>query len=213
MTASFLASPMLAIAPGRPAAPRTCSRLYSEASAPVPSSLAPGKLHCSWRNIESLVGELAQKIPTGAADVVLAITRGGTIPATLLCEIMERRTLLTASVMLYNDAGSRFYGLDQPSILHFPEDILLRGRNVLIVDDVWDSGRTALVVRERCRRAQAASVQVAVLHYKPTASLSGERPDFYVNQTQQWVVYPWERLAPTADQDKAGENTPDPIQA
>ncbi|KAK1865800.1 hypothetical protein I4F81_008323 [Pyropia yezoensis] len=125
-------------------------------------------------------------------DIVVAITRGGMIPATLLCERLGKRTLVSATVMLYTDAGQKFYGLDGPRFLNFPDDEVLSGRHVLVVDDVWDSGVTALSVAGRCGRSGAASVKVAVLHYKPERGAAAGAPDYFAQTTESWVVYPWE---------------------
>ncbi len=63
---------------------------------------------------------------------------------------------------------------------------------MLIVDDVWDSGRTAYAVRERVRRA-GGRPKVAVIHYKPERSnFPNDAPDYYAVETDAWVVYPWD---------------------
>jgi uncharacterized protein len=76
--------------------------------------------------------------------------------------------------------------------MQFPNDTLLAGKRVLIVDDVWDSGRTAMAVRERVRVA-GGEPHVAVLHYKPHASrYPADRPDYFAEITDDWIVYPWD---------------------
>jgi hypoxanthine phosphoribosyltransferase len=82
--------------------------------------------------------------------------------------------------------------LDKPIFLQFPADPLLNGRRVLIVDDVWDSGRTIMAVRERVLDA-GGYPETAVLHYKPThTAYPGAHPDFFVDETDAWIVYPWD---------------------
>lgn len=141
--------------------------------------------------------ELSAAAAADRFDVVLAITRGGLIPATLLCEALELRNILSATVMFYTDTGDQFFGMTEPRFLSFPSADALEGRRVLVVDDVWDSGRTAHAVKDRVMRAKAALVKVATLHYKPTMNLlEDSTPDFYCNTTENWVVYPWERASP-----------------
>ena len=66
-------------------------------------------------------------------------------------------------------------------------------RNVLVADDIWDSGRTIHAVRERAESC-GARVTVAVLHYKPSRShFPLEQPDHWCRETDAWVLYPWER--------------------
>lgn len=130
-------------------------------------------------------------------DVVLAITRGGLIPATLLCEALCLRNILSATVIFYTDSGEQFFGMTEPRFLSFPSPDALQGRCVLIVDDVWDSGRTASAVRNRVLRADAKLVKTAVLHYKPHQNqVADMEPAFFAATTKNWVLYPWERVSP-----------------
>lgn len=122
-------------------------------------------------------------------DVMLVITRGGMIPACLISERLNIRNILVAAVQFYTGIGQT---LDEPIYLQFPDTTLLDGKSVLIVDDVWDSGRTAMSVRQRVREAGGIA-ELAVLHYKPRASKFPEdRPDFFAELTDDWIVYPWD---------------------
>ena len=63
---------------------------------------------------------------------------------------------------------------------------------MLIVDDVWDSGRTVNTVRGRVEAA-GGSARICVLHYKPQRSrFRDRRPDFYAAVTSNWIIYPWD---------------------
>lgn len=124
----------------------------------------------------------------------------------MLAQRLATRNLFSATVLFYTDAGTPFYGLREPRFLNFPPESLLEGRRVLVVDDVWDTGRTARAVRERARRCGAGEVKVACLHWKPKGGLEagvevggrekGDRPDYWGDETGRWIVYPWEKLAP-----------------
>ncbi|HYW89024.1 MAG TPA: phosphoribosyltransferase family protein [Chloroflexota bacterium] len=146
------------------------------------------KQHLTWTQIEDLAIRLADQLPT-SYDVMLVITRGGMVPACIISERLNLRNILVAAVMFYT-AQERT--LDKPIFLQFPGDPLLNKRRVLIVDDVWDSGRTIMAVRERVRQA-GGYPETAVLHYKPRrTAYSDSRPDFYVDETDAWIVYPWD---------------------
>lgn len=144
----------------------------------------------SWDRIDDLVkNKLIPQINGDDYDAILCITRGGMIPACLVSELLDIRNVLTACVMFYTDIEQT---LEEPIFLQFPSDPLLVGQRILIVDDVWDSGKTAVNVRERVRRA-GANPQVAVIDYKPTKSrYPNDGPDFYANETAAWIVYPWD---------------------
>ncbi|KAA8498126.1 Xanthine phosphoribosyltransferase [Porphyridium purpureum] len=155
---------------------------------------------CSWKQVEEMVLDLAEQIkaagPEGRFDAIMGITRGGMVPAVLLAQVFENRNIMTATVLFYTDDGAKFYGMTEPRFLYFPENNLVDDLRVLIIDDVWDSGRTSRAVRDRVIRAGGTPI-VCTLHFKPTKNAApDERPDFYASITDNWVVYPWERLSP-----------------
>jgi hypoxanthine phosphoribosyltransferase len=144
----------------------------------------------SWKQIDDLVNrQLIPQFSHIEYDAILAITRGGMVPACLVSEALDIRNVLMAAVMFYADVEET---LDEPVFMQFPSDALIVGQQILIVDDVWDSGRTAVNVRERVRRA-GGKPEVAVIHYKPlNSNFPDDRPDYYALETSAWVVYPWD---------------------
>jgi hypoxanthine phosphoribosyltransferase len=146
------------------------------------------QVHVSWDELERLVGELAEQV-RGEYDVMLAITRGGLVPAGILAYALGIRNILIAAVAYYDDEGRPG---PEPLFLQFPADPLLVGQRVLIVDEVWDSGTTIDAVAERVRRA-GGKPTTAVLHYKPGRSKVEGAPDHHVVTTDAWVVYPFKR--------------------
>ena len=146
------------------------------------------KQHLTWQQIEDLSIRLADSL-TGPWDVLLVITRGGMVPGCIVSERLNLRNILVAAVLFYTADDQT---LDRPIFLQFPADPLLNGKRVLVVDDVWDSGRTIMAVRERVVDA-GGHPEIAVLHFKPAKSqFSSERPDFFVEETDAWIVYPWD---------------------
>lgn len=142
----------------------------------------------SWQEIADLVGMLAKEIRPDY-DALLAITRGGMIPACLLSERLDMRNIMVAAVQFYTTIGET---LAEPRFFQFPHANLLAGQRILVVDDVWDSGRTVVAVRDRIRAA-GGHPEVAVLHYKPARShFPGDAPDYFASETDEWIVYPWE---------------------
>ena len=140
----------------------------------------------TWDALEDLVKQLADQVGAGH-DVLLAITRGGLVPAGMLAYLLGHRDILVAAVVFYDDHGQPG---DRPAFLQFPSDPLLRGKRVLIVDEVWDTGTTIEAVVERVRLA-GGTPTTAVLHYKPHRSKVGSVPDHHVVSTDAWVVYPF----------------------
>jgi hypoxanthine phosphoribosyltransferase len=146
------------------------------------------KQHLTWKQIEELSIQLADGL-TGTWDVLLVITRGGMVPACIISERLNLRNIMVAAVLFYTGDDAT---LDRPIFLQFPADPLLNRKRVLVVDDVWDSGRTIKAVRERVIEA-GGHPEVAVLHFKTDRTHFGDdRPDYFVEETNAWIVYPWD---------------------
>ncbi|WP_114312120.1 phosphoribosyltransferase [Thermus caldifontis] len=144
------------------------------------------RLFLSWEELLRLVRHLAGRLQEEEFDLILGIARGGLIPTALLAQALSARDILTAAVMFYEEEET----LPEPVFLQFPPDPLLFGRRVLVVDDVWDSGRTAFAVKARVRQAGGFPL-VATLHFKPGRNQVPDQPDVYASATEAWVVYPW----------------------
>jgi len=153
----------------------------------VSESSAPRREIVSWDELDRLIAELAARLVGEHFDLMLAITRGGLVPAGMLAYRLRIRNILVAAVEFYDDHGQPG---PHPTFLQFPADPLLRGQRILIVDEVWDSGTTIHAVSERVRQAGGIPT-TAVLHWKPTHSVVPGEPDVHAVTTDAWVVYPF----------------------
>jgi hypothetical protein len=143
----------------------------------------------SFDDIARLVVELGERL-RGQHDLMLVITRGGLIPGGILAYLVGMKNILAAAVEFYDDDGRR---RPEPTFHQFPSAALLHDKRVLIVDEVWDSGRTIQAVRRRVDEAGGIPT-TAVLHFKPGRNEVGARPDHYVVETDEWVSYPWTKV-------------------
>lgn len=73
-----------------------------------------------------------------------------------------------------------------------------KGERVLVVDDVFDTGRTSAAVRERLLQL-GAEPRIACVYWKPQANCTQQQPDYFVRQVDSWLVFPHELegLTPT----------------
>ncbi len=146
----------------------------------------PDTIVLSWEALDGLVARLAEE--TGRDfDLVLAITRGGLVPAGMLAYRLNLREILVVGVEFYRPEGGTH---ERPRIGHFPADELLAGRRVLVVDEVWETGETMTEVLARLRAAGATPVS-AVIHYKPGRSRVAGAPDHHAAVVDGWVTYPY----------------------
>lgn len=148
----------------------------------------------TWQDIDQLVDHIIPQFEI-EFDSMLMITRGGIVPGGLLAEALGLVTILTAAV----DFPAEIEGEKEharlrvwPKFLQFPDDRLLRDKRVLVVDDVWGSGRTITAVKNRISSGGGAPF-TCVLHFNPYRNLFGNvRPDFFAATTDAYIVYPWE---------------------
>lgn len=144
-----------------------------------------------WSEVDWLVQSIVRRVPIEPYDIVLVITRGGMVPACLISERLHLRNIMVAAIQFHTHDGE---SLDTPVFWQFPNDELLRDKTVMIVDDVWDSGRTAVAVRDRVRES-ADHADLVVLHYKPESSeFPDQAPDIYGEITRDWIIYPWDEF-------------------
>ena len=148
---------------------------------------SPVKDIVSWDALDALTAGLADRLEGRHFDVLLAIARGGLVPAGMLAYRLGIREILVAAVAAYDDHGNM---APTPLVIHFPADERFRDRDVLVVDEVWETGNTAVLVAELVRQAGGRPT-TAVLHYKPARSLVEQAPDVHAVTTDQWVVYPY----------------------
>jgi len=146
----------------------------------------------TWEEIDRLIDTLLPQFRREFTAMVM-ITRGGIVPGGMLAETMGITHILTAAVNFPAQMQvEKTKLMAWPEFLQFPADDLLRGRQTLIVDDVWGSGRTITAVRNRVSAAGGFS-ETCVLHFNPHRNLFGNtRPDYYAAVTDAYIVYPWE---------------------
>ena len=67
---------------------------------------------------------------------------------------------------------------------------------LLLIDDVFDSGRSLEAViaelRRRCKRNLPDKIRIATVYYKPERNKSSLKPDYFVHSTNAWLVFPHE---------------------
>jgi len=143
----------------------------------------------SWEQIEEVVDELAGKIKASGfqPDYIIGITMGGLIPLYLIAKRLDIDNVLTVSASSYEKDKQK-----ELEITYLPE-IDLRGKKVLLVDDIADTGVSLKGVSE-------AIINKYGLSELKTATLAVNKdrckfyPDFYAAVEQgEWLVFPWEK--------------------
>lgn len=146
----------------------------------------------TWMDVDRLISYLIPKF-NREFNAMVMITRGGIVPGGMLAEAMDITHVLTAAVDFPAEIEAEENKLMAwPQFIQFPSDEQLNERTVLIVDDVWGSGRTITAVKNRVAAAGGIP-ETCVLHFNPYRNLFGDnRPNYYADVTEKFIIYPWE---------------------
>lgn len=142
----------------------------------------------SWAQIEELVRKLAGRIQTSGfrPDWAVGITNGGLIPLALTVNELGIDKIVTVSVNSYEKDSRK-----KPRITYWPK-INLKGRKVLLVDDIADTGETLKRVSELfLKQYKVGELKTATIAINKIRC--DFRPDFYELAVVNWLVFPWER--------------------
>lgn len=147
----------------------------------------------SWDDISSACTRLAEEVAGGSApDVVVGIARGGLVPAVMIAHLLGLRDL--RNVSLTRTAGDEINAPKRP-VAACGSDSLgdLRGRSVLLIDDVAGSGETIEAAAALVSSLSPARLRTAVCVVNDSNWRGGQLPDHIAIRSRRWVIFPWER--------------------
>ncbi len=142
----------------------------------------------TWGQTYQLARNLVWQVRENHFDpeIIVAISRGGLIPARILSDHLNLFDLATLKVEHYHAVHK-----ERTAKVRYPLTAEVGGRRVLLVDDVCDSGDTFQVATEHLHaRGEPASLRTAVLHHKRVSSFV---PDYFAEEVAEWrwLIYPW----------------------
>lgn len=138
--------------------------------------------------------------------MIIAIWRGGTPVGMAVQEIFAYCGVESDHIAIRT---SSYHGVDQRGrvAVHGLNYIIKKicyDDRVLIVDDVFDTGNTIVAVideiRRRARGNTPEDIRVAVPWFKPLRNETDRVPDYYLHETEEWLVFPHELDALTPDE-------------
>jgi uncharacterized protein len=141
----------------------------------------------SWAGFGAASRDLAEQIHEDGyvPDLILSIARGGLLVGAALGYALDVKNTWTMNVEFYTGVDER---LDVPMILPpIPDPGFLANADVLIADDVADTGHTLAAVKEFCT-GKVAAVRSAVLYEKPRSVVKCE---YQWKATDLWIDFPW----------------------
>jgi len=151
--------------------------LASETSFEVPT----------WNRMFDMLIGLADKVRVNSfkPDILVGISRGGWIPTRVLSDLLENPYITSVGVEFYVGV----YETNREPILTQPLSVSATNKKILLVDDVVDTGKSAMLIKSHLVGEGARETKLLTLYYKPWSVV---KPDFYGKETSDWIVFPWE---------------------
>lgn len=168
-----------------------------------------------WQRFGEAIRDLARTVHASGwmPDLVVAVARGGLVPAGSIAYALGVKAMGTMNVEFYTDIEET---LPDPVVLPpLLDTSVLAGAKVLVVDDVADSGRTLQVVMNLLQQGTASpehddaassarpsplrvahlpsEARSAVLYTKPRSIIE---PDYTWRRTDRWISFPWSAQPP-----------------
>lgn len=143
----------------------------------------------TWAEIQHWCDELAYSVEQSnwRPDAVVALTRGGLVPARIVCDHFTNKNLYTVKVEHWGVTAHP----DGEAKLTSPLGQDLTGKKVLVVDDITDTGKSLTTAIDHIQETgNPAEIRgAAMLHL----TASAYRPDFFAHEQSEWTwfVFPW----------------------
>jgi hypoxanthine phosphoribosyltransferase len=135
---------------------------------------------------------------------LVAMWRGGAPIGIAVQEVLEYHSIIVDHIAIRTSSYTGIDQADKTVRVHAIDYLVSRlsaDDELLLVDDVFDSGRSLEAVikelKQRCRRNWPEKSRIATVYYKSSRNRSTLVPDYYVLDTDKWLVFPHELIGLT----------------
>lgn len=143
----------------------------------------------SWDEAYRLARTLSHKIVESGfePDVIIGISRGGLVPARMVCDFLLHNELTTIRTEHWGIASKHEMARIKLSL---PKEADVSGKKILVVDDVADTGDSFSVIIDYLNGKGYVEIRTAVLQYKTCSTVI---PDYWGEEIKDWswLIYPW----------------------
>lgn len=138
----------------------------------------------SWAKYGELQDTLVRKLEINRYDIVVGIARGG-LP--IAVAVSNKFDIPMQSITIRAYSGTT--RIKNPKVQPWISNLDIRGKRILVVDDLCDTGDTMMAALDWVRLFEPTEVTVATLYVKPTSRYI---PVISVENTDSWIVFPYE---------------------
>ena len=131
-------------------------------------------------------------------NYIVGVWRGGTPVAIAIQELLHYQGIVTDHIAIrtksYTGIGERSNDIEITGLEYLTKR-LSSDDKLLIVDDVFDTGLSAMAViaeLEKLCGKNCPQIRLATPYFKPSNNQTNKKPDYYLHETEQWLVFPHE---------------------
>ena len=143
----------------------------------------------TWDEVYNMCKRLARLIEKSGfkPDTIIGLARSGFVPSRLLSDFMGVTDLVSLKVEHWLDTTAEH---KENATIPYKVPLNIAGRNVLIADDIVDTGKSMLVTIDYVRQYKPKTLRTAVMQYVKSAQYV---PDYYAVSVSRWAwfIYPW----------------------
>lgn len=143
----------------------------------------------SWTDIENWCSSIRDKVVDEfTPDVIIGLSRGGLVPARMLSDSLWIKDLLSIKTEHWGITATK----SGQAILNDPGKLNLKGKKVLVVDDITDTGQSMKLAFDFVKSQEPVELKTAtMLHITRSEFI----PDFFGEEVSQekwtWFIFPW----------------------
>ena len=140
-----------------------------------------------WNLFYELARQVASKINSSGyrPDMIVGLARGGWVLARVLCDLIGIKDLVSLKVEHWGVTATP----DGKAKLKYPLNVDIKGKNVLVVDDITDTGESMRVTLEYLKSLKPSEIKTAALRHINTSKFL---PDYFGEEISwRWVIFPW----------------------
>lgn len=156
------------------------------------------KMKCkivSFQEVHEKVRHVAEKVKASQYEptTIVGLARGGWIPARLMCDFLGITDLVSLKVEHWLETGKT----KDEATIKYPLVTSMRGKKLLIVDDITDTGKSLITSIEHLKKLHPEEMKIGVMQYITKSTCE---PDYYAEEVKQWFwfIYPWNWVEDTS---------------
>lgn len=140
-----------------------------------------------WNLFYDLARQVAKKVNNSGykPDMIVGLARGGWVLARVLCDLIGIKDLVSLKVEHWGVTATP----DGKAKLKYPLNVDLTEKNVLVVDDITDTGESMHVTVEYLKSLKPSEIKTAALRHITSSKFM---PDYVGEEISwRWVIFPW----------------------